>query len=121
VELVFSSIPVNFWTCKRLHIHASACLDLCKGTLMIVTVTSYKGGVGKTTTAIHLAAYLQRLAPTLLVDGDGIRSATKWGQRGNGQGLPFKVTSAAQMAKAHPRLSAHCDLVVGNIELTRRE
>jgi len=45
---------------------------------MIVTVTSYKGGVGKTTTAIHLAAYLQRLAPTLLVDGDGIRSATKW-------------------------------------------
>ncbi len=66
---------------------------------MIVTVTSYKGGVGKTTTAIHLAAYLQRLAPTLLVDGDGIRSATKWGQRGNGQGLPFKVTSAAQMAK----------------------
>jgi len=66
---------------------------------MIVTVTSYKGGVGKTTTAIHLAAYLQRLASTLLVDGDGIRSATKWGQRGNGQGLPFKVIGAAQMAK----------------------
>ena len=42
---------------------------------MIITVTSYKGGVGKTTTAIHLATYLQSLAPTLLVDGDGIRSA----------------------------------------------
>lgn len=66
---------------------------------MIVTVTSYKGGVGKTTTAIHLAAYLQRLAPTLLVDGDGIRSATKWSQRGTGQGLPFKVIPAAQMAR----------------------
>lgn len=66
---------------------------------MIVTVTSYKGGVGKTTTAIHLAAYLQRLAPTLLVDGDGIRSATKWSLRGTGQGLPFKVTTAAQMAR----------------------
>lgn len=64
---------------------------------MIITVTSYKGGVGKTTTAIHLAAYLQRLAPTLLVDGDAIRSATKWGQRGNGDGLPFKVVSHAQM------------------------
>jgi len=64
---------------------------------MIVTVTSYKGGVGKTTTAIHLAAYLQRLAPTLLVDGDAIRSATKWSQRGSDAGLPFKVVTHAQM------------------------
>jgi chromosome partitioning protein len=59
---------------------------------MIITVTSYKGGVGKTTTAIHLAAYLQRLAPTLLVDGDAIRS-----QRGGDHGLPFKVVTHAQM------------------------
>ena len=66
---------------------------------MIVTVTSYKGGVGKTTTAIHLAAYLQREAPTLLVDGDAIRSATKWSHRGTGAGLPFRVTSHAQMMK----------------------
>ena len=64
---------------------------------MIITVTSYKGGVGKTTTAIHLAAYLQRWAPTLLVDGDAIRSATKWSQRGNDNGLPFKVVTHAQM------------------------
>jgi chromosome partitioning protein len=64
---------------------------------MIITVTSYKGGVGKTTTAIHLAAYLQRLAPTLLVDGDAIRSATKWKQRGADKGLPFKVVTHAQM------------------------
>ncbi len=64
---------------------------------MIITVTSYKGGVGKTTTAIHLATHLQSLAPTLLVDGDAIRSATKWSQRGGGTGLPFKVVSHAQM------------------------
>ena len=64
---------------------------------MILTVTSYKGGVGKTTTAIHLAAYLQRQAPTLLVDGDAIRSATKWSHRGDGNGLPFKVVTHAQM------------------------
>jgi chromosome partitioning protein len=66
---------------------------------LIVTVTSYKGGVGKTTTAIHLAAFLQRQAPTLLVDGDAIRSATKWSQRGTGNGLPFKVITHAQMMK----------------------
>ena len=64
---------------------------------MIITVTSHKGGVGKTTTAIHLAAYLQRLAPTLLVDGDAIRSATKWSQRSGNTGLPFKVVTHAQL------------------------
>jgi chromosome partitioning protein len=64
---------------------------------MIITITSYKGGVGKTTTAIHLAAYLQRFAPTLLVDGDAIRSATKWSHRSGDAGLPFKVVSHAQM------------------------
>jgi chromosome partitioning protein len=66
---------------------------------MILTVTSYKGGVGKTTTAVHLAAYFSRLAPTVLVDGDAIRSASKWSQRGNDAGLPFKVVSHAQMAR----------------------
>jgi len=73
---------------------------------MIITVISYKGGVGKTTTAIHLAAYLQRLAPTLLVDGDAIRSATKWSQRGGGAGLPFKVVTHAQMV-SHIRNYQH--------------
>jgi chromosome partitioning protein len=66
---------------------------------VIITVASYKGGVGKTTTAIHLAAYFNQLAPTLLVDGDIIRAATKWSQRGNGSGLPFKVVPAGQMAR----------------------
>src|SRR5689334_7455428 len=73
---------------------------------MIVTVTSYKGGVGKTTTAIHLAAYLQRQAPTLLVDGDAIRSATKWSHRGGDTGLPFKVVTHAQMV-SHIRDYTH--------------
>jgi chromosome partitioning protein len=73
---------------------------------MIITITSYKGGVGKTTTAIHLAAYLQRLAPTLLVDGDAIRSATKWNQRGGNTGLPFKVVTHAQMV-SHIRDHQH--------------
>ena len=73
---------------------------------MIITVTSYKGGVGKTTTAIHLAAYLQRLAPTLLVDGDAIRTATKWSQRSEDKGLPFKVVTHAQMV-SHIRNYQH--------------
>jgi chromosome partitioning protein len=66
---------------------------------MIITVASYKGGVGKTTTAVHLAAYLQRYAPTLLIDGDVIRAATKWSQRGTGNHFPFKVVDETQTAK----------------------
>lgn len=64
---------------------------------MIVTVASLKGGVGKTTTAIHLAAYLQTLAPTLLVDNDPNRSAIGWNNRSDG-GLPFKVVNIHQSA-----------------------
>ena len=64
---------------------------------MIITVASYKGGVGKTTTAVHLAAYLQTLAPTLLLDGDDTRNATAWSQRG--KGFPFKVADEVQAAR----------------------
>ena len=63
---------------------------------MIITIASFKGGVGKTTTAVHLAAYLQKKAPSLLVDGDANRSATVWGRRG---GLPFKVVDERQAAR----------------------
>ena len=42
---------------------------------MIVTVASFKGGVAKSTTAIHLAAFLNARAPAILVDGDPNRSA----------------------------------------------
>ena len=65
---------------------------------MIVTVTSYKGGVGKTTTAVHLAGLLAATkASTALIDGDDNRSATKWNNRGP---LPYPVVDERQTARA---------------------
>ena len=55
---------------------------------MFVTVASYKGGVGKTTTAIHLAAYFQNLASTLLIDGDPNRCVSAMAKRGD---MPFEI------------------------------
>jgi chromosome partitioning protein len=63
---------------------------------MIITVASFKGGVGKTTTAVHIAAYLQSKALTLLVDGDPNRSASGWARRGE---LPFRVIDERQSAR----------------------
>jgi chromosome partitioning protein len=50
---------------------------------VILTVASFKGGVGKTTTAIHLAHYFSAKAPTVLIDGDPNRSSTSWASRGH--------------------------------------
>lgn len=58
---------------------------------MIFTLASFKGGVGKTTSAVHLANYLHSTdGPALLVDGDPNKSASDWAKRGRDQ-FPCKV------------------------------
>jgi chromosome partitioning protein len=45
---------------------------------MIFACVNTKGGVGKTTTAVHLATMLARQYRTLLIDGDPQASAASW-------------------------------------------
>lgn len=45
---------------------------------MKYAVVNTKGGVGKTTTAVHLATMLARFGKTLLIDGDPQASAASW-------------------------------------------
>lgn len=70
---------------------------------MITVVFSCKGGVGKTTTAVHLACYLQQIGygDTLLIDADPNRSALAWSARG-GHTLPVKVATEKAALKLIP-------------------
>ena len=63
--------------------------------LMVICVASFKGGVGKTTTAIHLAHFFQEQAPTLVLDGDPNRSCLRWAGHGR---LTFTVVDERQAA-----------------------
>lgn len=71
-------------------------LDRILRMLKIITITGYKGGVGKSTTAIHLAAYFSERGKTVLVDGDANRTAITWAARGE---FPFVVGDERQMGK----------------------
>jgi chromosome partitioning protein len=64
--------------------------------MKILTVTGYKGGVGKSTTAIHLATYFSEKGRTVLVDGDPNRTSIGWSERGH---LPFTVADERQAMK----------------------
>lgn len=111
-------------------------------TRQFILVSGYKGGVSKTTTAIHIATFFAEKLKTLLVDGDQNRSALRWSERGSG--LPFDLVDEHQALKtvadyemvvidtpARPRtddlkdLAKGCDLLVlptacdiGSVEAT---
>lgn len=63
---------------------------------MIISLAQYKGGVGKTTSAICLATLLSRQGKTLLIDADPNRSATLWARKGK---LPFTVCTDSEAAR----------------------
>jgi chromosome partitioning protein len=78
---------------------------------MILTLLNLKGGVGKTTVAIHIAAYLATQisgnsdTQVCLLDGDRNRSAFKYAARGE---LPYPVFDLDDADKA----SNYIDVVV---------
>jgi chromosome partitioning protein len=62
----------------------------------IISLSSFKGGVAKTTSAICLASLFCEDGTTLVIDADPNRSATTWAKPG---GLPFQVCGEKEAAK----------------------
>ena len=67
---------------------------------MIICLANSKGGQGKSTAAIHLAAFFQKQAATLLVDSDHVRASLAWGREGK---LPFDVVDESDQEAAMRR------------------
>ncbi len=84
---------------------------------MIVAVLNQKGGVGKTTIALHLAGeWVGRGLRVTLVDADPQGSALDWSQQRSHQGLPrsFGVVGLARdtLHREAPELARDADYVV---------
>lgn len=67
---------------------------------MKIAVVNVKGGVGKSTTACHLAAMFARQAPTLLIDADPQASAASWAAWRRDAGRDPSPTTTCLVGKA---------------------
>jgi chromosome partitioning protein len=66
--------------------------------MKIITITGYKGGVAKSTTAVHLATYFSEKGKTVLLDGDPNRTSIAWAERGDRK-MPFIAVDQRQAVK----------------------
>lgn len=67
---------------------------------MKIAVVNTKGGVGKTTTAVHLAATFAKTSPTLLIDADPQASAATWAAWRRDAGREPSPTTTCLLGKA---------------------
>jgi chromosome partitioning protein len=80
----------------------------------VVAVVAQKGGVGKTTTAMSLAAICAEASPTFVIDVDPQGSASWWAENA-GDSLPFEFATEhdpAMLGQLREVAGDHYDVVI---------
>ncbi|MBX3394337.1 MAG: ParA family protein [Phycisphaerae bacterium] len=96
-----------------------ACLQewarLCHGCRMLVAIVNQKGGVGKTTLAVHLAAWLRAEGRRVaFIDADGQASSSPWIHAAAPEVTLVTHHAADEVIEAAVRLRPTHDLVIAD-------
>ncbi len=91
--MFLEAIDLHFRKFAKTKIWLFKLLIIQKLDNMIIISASFKGGVGKMTSAIHLVCYLAKKGETILIDGDSNKSAAHLGKR---RKLPFQTIDLYQ-------------------------
>jgi chromosome partitioning protein len=79
----------------------------------IIALTNSKGGVGKSTVAVHLAAWCQeRGRRTALVDADAQGASSLWLHEASPEIGIFRLQTPDEILDQVPRLAAQFDILV---------
>lgn len=82
---------------------------------MFITVVNQKGGVGKTTLAVHLAVWLrERGLRVAVIDADGQAASTRWIHAAEPQITVVTETNAEAIIEQGSRLGETHDAIVGD-------
>ena len=82
---------------------------------MIIVVANSKGGVGKSTLAVHLAAWLHEQGFTVtLADCDAQQSSSEWAEEATPGVTPVRLTDAEEILDELPQLGKEVDFVVAD-------
>src|SRR5947208_1645854 len=92
--------------------HASKC---CMVRPMIIVVANSKGGVGKSTLAVHLAAWLHEQGHTVtLADCDTQHSSSEWAKEAAPAVKSVRLADPDEILDRLPALSQQTDFVVAD-------